>query len=40
MTKIIIKKKMLTKRLQNITSGRIDIDYKMSFPGGKKPKMI
>ena len=35
-----LKKKMLTKRLQNITSGRIDIDYKMSFPGGKKPKMI
>ena len=35
-----LKKKMLTKRLQNITSGKIDIDYKMSFPGGKKPKMI
>lgn len=35
-----LKKKLLTKRLQNITSGRIDIDYKMSFPGGKKPKMI
>ncbi|MEN9987789.1 MAG: hypothetical protein RLZZ585_828 [Bacteroidota bacterium] len=35
-----LKKKMLTKRLQNITSGRIDVDYKMSFPGGKKPKMI
>ena len=35
-----LKKKMLTKRLQNITAGRIDIDYKMSFPGGKKPKMI
>jgi len=35
-----LKKKMLTKRLQNITSGRIDIDYKMSFPDAKKPKMI
>ena len=35
-----LKKKMLPKRLQNITSGKIDIDYKMSFPGGKKPKMI
>ncbi|MCX8485784.1 MAG: peptide deformylase, partial [Crocinitomicaceae bacterium] len=35
-----LKKKMLTKRLQNITSGRIDVDYKMSFPGGRKPKMI
>jgi peptide deformylase len=35
-----LKKKMLTKRLQNISTGRIDIDYKMSFPDAKKPKMI
>jgi peptide deformylase len=35
-----LKKKMLTKRLQNISSGKIDIDYKMSFPDAKKPKMI
>jgi len=31
---------MLTKRLQNISTGKIDIDYKMSFSGSKKPKMI
>lgn len=35
-----LKKKMLTKRLQNISTGKIDIDYKMSFPDAKKPKMI
>ncbi|MFM6934391.1 MAG: peptide deformylase [Flavobacteriales bacterium] len=35
-----LKKKMLTKRLNNIATGRIDVDYKMSFPDAKKPKMI
>jgi peptide deformylase len=35
-----LKKKMLTKRLQNISTGRIDVDYRMSFPDAKKPKMI
>ena len=35
-----LKKKMLTKRLQNISTGKIDVDYKMSFPDAKKPKMI
>jgi len=35
-----LKKKMLTKRLTNISTGKIDVDYKMSFPDAKKPKMI
>jgi peptide deformylase len=35
-----LKKKMLTKRLQNISTGKIDVDYRMSFPDAKKPKMI
>lgn len=35
-----LKKKLLLKRLGNITQGAIQVDYKMSFPGGKKPRMI
>ena len=31
---------MLTKRLQNITSGNIEIDYKMRFPETKKSKLL
>ena len=35
-----LKRKMLTKRLQNITSGNIEIDYKMRFPETKKSKLL
>jgi len=35
-----LKKKLLTKRLNNITTGHIHIDYKMRFPDMKKSKMI
>ena len=35
-----LKKKLLTKRLGNITIGAINVDYKMSFPGHKKQRLI
>ena len=35
-----LKRKMLTKRLQNISSGKIEIDYKMRFPETKKSKLL
>lgn len=35
-----LKKKLLLKRLANITLGTISVDYKMSFPGHKKQRMI
>lgn len=35
-----LKKKLLLKRLGNITQGAVQVDYKMSFPGGRKPRMI
>jgi peptide deformylase len=35
-----LKKKLLLKRLGNITLGAINVDYKMSFPGTKKQRMI
>ncbi|MEN9699388.1 MAG: hypothetical protein RLZZ301_586 [Bacteroidota bacterium] len=35
-----LKKKLLAKRLSNITSGAISVDYKMSFPGSKKQRLI
>ena len=31
-----LKKKMLTKKLQNISKGDISVDYKMKFPAQKK----
>jgi peptide deformylase len=35
-----LKKKLLLKRLANISLGAINVDYKMSFPGTKKQRMI
>ena len=35
-----LKRKMLTKILQNISSGNIEIDYKMRFPETKKSKLL
>ena len=32
----VLKKKMLTKKLQNISRGDISVDYKMKFPALKK----
>lgn len=32
----VLKKKMLTKKLQNISRGEISVDYKMKFPALKK----
>lgn len=32
----VLKKKMLTKKLQNISRGEISVDYKMKFPAIKK----
>lgn len=31
-----LKKKLLTKKLQNISKGEIDVDYRMAFPVKKK----
>jgi len=33
-----LKKKMLTKRLQSIAKGEVDVNYKMKFPSIKKTK--
>ena len=33
-----LKKKLLSKKLANISKGEIDIDYRMSFPVNKKKK--
>ncbi len=35
-----LKKKLLLKRLGNISQGAISVDYKMSFTGSKKQRMI
>jgi peptide deformylase len=35
-----LKRKLLTKRLNNITTGNISIEYKMKFPELKKSKLI
>lgn len=35
-----LKRKMLSKKLNNITSGNIEVDYKMSFPETKKSKLL
>lgn len=34
----VLKRKMLTKKLQNISKGDISVDYKMKFPAIKKGK--
>lgn len=34
----ILKKRLLTKKLQNISKGIVDVDYKMKFPIKKKQK--
>lgn len=33
-----LKKRLLTKKLQNISKGNIDVDYRMTFPVKKKRK--
>lgn len=33
-----LKKRLLTKKLQNISKGDIDVDYKMKFPLKKKAR--
>ncbi len=34
----VLKKRLLTKRLTNISQGVIDVDYKMKFPNSKKAR--
>ncbi len=34
----ILKKRLLTKKLQNISKGIVDVDYKMKFPVKKKQR--
>lgn len=34
----VLKKRLLTKRLTNISQGIIDVDYKMKFPNSKKAR--
>lgn len=34
----ILKKRLLTKKLQNISKGIVDVDYRMKFPVKKKQK--
>jgi peptide deformylase len=35
-----LKRKLLTKRLNNITTGNISVEYRMRFPETKKSKLI
>ena len=34
----VLKKRLLTKRLTNISQGIVSVDYKMKFPNSKKTR--